>query len=114
MNMDDTYLRRYIKNLSIKIKYRQSPNLHCLFRQTDAASKVCEVNEAAPPKSAYLTPFISTYEAFESQRIRQLQVRYRDTITRLSTFIEMKDPLGTGHAVGVAKYGAAISKALCW
>jgi hypothetical protein len=24
MNMDDTFLRRYIKNLSIKIKYRQS------------------------------------------------------------------------------------------
>lgn len=114
MNIDDTYLRRYIKNLSIKIKYRQSPNLLCLFRQADVASDLCEVNEAAPPQSAYLTPFISTDEAFESQRIRQLQVRYRDTITRLSTYIEMRDPLGTGHAVRVARYAVAIAKALCW
>ena len=114
MNMDDTYLRRYIKNLSIKIKYRQSPNLLCLFRQTDVTSDLCEVNEATPSKSAYITPFISTDEAFESQRIRQLQARYRDTITRLSAYIEMRDPLGTGHAVMVARYAEAIAKALCW
>src|SRR3990172_12958588 len=94
MNIDDTYLRRYIKNLSIKIKYKQSPNLLCLFRHTDVTSDLCEVNESTPSKSAYLTPFISTDEAFESQRIRQLQARYRDTITRLSTYIEMRDPLG--------------------
>src|SRR3989304_2199833 len=79
MNMDDTYLRRYIRNLSIKIKYRQNPNLICLFRHTDVM--------------AYNTPHISSDEAFESQRIRQLQVRHRDTITRLSAYIEMRDPL---------------------
>jgi len=100
MNMDDTYLRRYIRNLSIKIKYRQSPNLICLFRNTDVM--------------AYNTPHISSDEAFESQRIRQLQVRHRDTITRLSAYIEMRDPLGTGHAVRVAGYASAIAGALCW
>ncbi len=114
MNIDDTYLRRYIRNLSIKIKYRQSPNLLCLFRQADVATNPYGVNEAVPGKSAYTTPFISSDEAFESQRIRQLQARYRDTITRLSTYIEMRDLLGAGHAVRVARYAVAIAKALCW
>ncbi len=114
MNIDDTYLRRYIRNLSIKIKYRQSPNLSCLFRQADVTTELCKVKEASPSQSAYVTPFISSDEAFESQRIRQLQVKYRDTITKLSTYIEMRDPLGTGHAVRVSRYAVAIAKALCW
>lgn len=114
MNMDDTYLRRYIKNLSIKIKYRQSPNLLCLFRHTDVMADLCEVNEAAPPESAYTIPHISSDEAFESQRIRQLQARYRDTITRFSAYIEMRESLGSGHTVRVAGYAVAIARALCW
>ncbi len=114
MNIDDTYLRRYIRNLSIKIKYRQSPNLLCLFRYRNVPDDLCEVREAATSQSAYMVPFISSDEAFESQRIRQLQARYRETITRLSTCIEMRDPLGGGHAVRVARYAAAIAQALCW
>ncbi len=114
MNIDDTYLRRYIKNLSIKIKYRQSPNLLSLFRQSVFNAGLYQVNEEAASKPAYRTPFISNDEAFESQRIRQLQARYRDTITRLSTYIEMRDPLSIGHAVRVARYAEAIAKALCW
>ncbi len=114
MNIDDTYLRRYIRNLSIKIKYRQSPNLLCLFRHADITSDLCEADEAAPVKSAYSSPFVSSDEAFESQRIRQLQARYRDTITRLTNYIEMRAQPGAGHAVRVSGYAVAIAKALCW
>lgn len=114
MNIDDIYLRRYVKNLSIKIKHRQSPNLLCLFGYKDVSPYLSEVREVIPSQSTYMIPFISSDEPYESQRIRQLQVRHRDTIRRLSTYIEMRDPLSDGHAVGVAKYAVAIAQALCW
>ncbi|MBI5755626.1 MAG: HD-GYP domain-containing protein [Nitrospirae bacterium] len=126
MYIDDTYLRRYIRNLCMKIKQRQSPSLHCLFRYKDDIGNTGDVRESDSYPSPYVTPYISPYisphisphissdEPYESQRIRQLQSRYLGTITRFSMLVEMRDPLAAGHTVRLARYAVAVANALCW
>lgn len=105
MYIDDTYLRRYVSNLCMQIKNRQSPTLQLLFRQRDDSNHPCEVRESVP----YLPG-----EAHESQRFRHLQANYLGIITRLSMCIEMRDPLAAGHTMRLSRYAAAIAEALCW
>ena len=118
MYIDDTYLRRYIRNLCMKIKHRQSPSLHCLFRYKDDIGNAGDVMESASYQSPYVTPYISPHissdEPHESQRIRQLQSKYLGTITRFSMLVEMRDLLADGHTARLARYAVAVANALYW
>lgn len=105
MYIDDTYLRRYVSNLCIQVRNRKSPDLQPLFKNNNGCNHYCKVEESA----AFLSD-----DAYESQRFRQLQAKYLGIIRRLSMYIEMRDPLATGHTVRLSKYAVAIAEALCW
>jgi len=105
MDIDDTFLKRYISYLCIRIKNRQNPSLHSLFNRKEDHVYQDEDNS----KAMYML-----YEAHEFQRFRHLQARYLGIITRLSMFIEMRDLFATGHTVRISRYAVAVAKALGW
>ncbi len=102
MYIDDDFIRRYIRSLCMQIRYRQSPNLQGLFRHKGA------------PTAPYPSPCIYSDDAYETQRFRQLQAKYLSIITRLSMYIERRDPLADGHTMRLSKYAIAVAEALCW
>lgn len=105
--MDDGYLRRYVSNLCVQLKNRQNPTIRDLFNFNERgySNQLFEVRESV----TYLFD-----EAYRYQRFRHLQAKYLGIITRLSMYIEIRDPLAIGHTIRLSKYAKAIGKALSW
>ena len=105
MNIDDTYLRRYVTNLCLQVRQRQSPNLYFLFRREGCSGQY---------SYRWDTTSHLSDEAHEVQRFRQLQAKHLEMIMRLSLHVEMRDPFAEGHTHRLSGYAVAIAKELYW
>lgn len=105
MYIEDTYLRRYVSNLCVQVKNRQYPTIQDLFHYKESPNQLYEVRET----ESYIFD-----DAYRFQRLRQLQSKYLGIITRLSMYIEIRDPLAAGHTIRLSRYATSIGKALCW
>lgn len=105
MGISDSYLKRYINRLYIQIKNHQPPSLHLLFNYKE------DRDYAGLVRDSYI---YRPTGAYELQRVRHLQAKYLDLLTRFSMHIEMRDSCATGHTTRLSRYAVAIAKALCW